>query len=105
MFSALPAIVLVLIAIAWCRKDRRPLELSILTLSAVLLTVSEVRAWKLALIVPDYSSRLGATIGTNILVALSLGIYLGIKRRWVATIAALILAYVWLMVLAINAAV
>jgi hypothetical protein len=67
--------------IAWSKSNRKPIEFSILTLSAVLFLSAAVRGLKLILLGNDYSDRLFATIGINLLMALALGIYLGVKRR------------------------
>jgi hypothetical protein len=94
-----------LLVIAWSRSDSQPIELSILTLSTVLFLSALVRSLKLALLGTDYSSRLFTTIGINMLVAFILGVYLGVKRRWLAAVAAVILALGWLLMGAINSAV
>jgi hypothetical protein len=94
-----------LLLIAWYESNRKPIELSILTFSAVLLNLADVRSVKLALFGADYSSRLFATIEVNMLVAIVLGINLGIMRRWIAAVAALILAFAWFLVAAVNSAV
>jgi hypothetical protein len=105
LFNACIILPLPLILFAWCERNRKPIEFSILTLSAVLLNLSAIRSVKLALLGMDYSSRLQTTIAVNMLVAIGLGIHLGIKRRWIATVAALTLAFAWLLVAAVNAAV
>jgi hypothetical protein len=105
IFNACMILPVPLLLIAWYESNRNPLELSILTLSAVLLNLADVRSVKLALVGADYSSRLFATIEVNMLVAIVLGIYLGIMRRWIAAVAALILAFAWLLVAAVNSAV
>jgi hypothetical protein len=94
-----------LLAIAWSRISRKPIELSILTLSAVLFLSAAVRSLKLIFLGSDYSNRLFASIGVNMLLALVLGIYLGVKRRPIAAVAAGILALGWFLMLAINSAV
>ena len=94
-----------LIAVEWSRTNRRPIELSILTLSAVLLLTAFVRNLKLTFLGGDYSDRLYTTIGANLLVALGLGFYLAIKRRWLAAFAAIVLAFGWLVVGSINSVV
>ncbi len=94
-----------LLAIAWNRSDRRPIEYAFSTLSAVLFLSAAVRSLKLALLGTDYSDRLFATIGINLLAAITLSIYLGTKGRWFAAIAAAILAIGWLLMGAINTAV
>jgi hypothetical protein len=94
-----------LLAIAWSRTNRKPIEFSILTLSAALFVSAAVRGLKLILLGNDYSTRLFTTIGINLLMALALGIYLGVKRRPFAALAGGILAVGWLVVWAINSAV
>ena len=94
-----------LLAIAWSRSTRLPIEFSILSLSAVLFLAAAIRTLKLTLLGGDYSNRLYTTIGFNMLVAVTLGLYLGIKRRWIAAIAAVVLALGWLLMWAINSVV
>ncbi|PYU24963.1 MAG: hypothetical protein DMG32_12875 [Acidobacteria bacterium] len=94
-----------LLAVAWISSNRRPIELLVLTLSALLFLSGAVRSLKLILLGLDYSHRLFTTIGVNILVATVLGLYFAIRRRWIAAIAAAILAVAWLMAGAINSAV
>jgi hypothetical protein len=85
---------LALLAFAWSRSDK-PIELSVLALSALLFFSAAIRDLKLVLLGSDYSHRLFTTIEVNVLVAIVLGLYLGIKRRWIASIAAVILALGW----------
>jgi len=94
-----------LVAIAWSKSNRLPIEFSVLTLSTALFLSAAIRGLKLALLGSDYSHRLLTTIEVNILVAIALGIYLGIKRRWIAAIAAVILAFGWLLLGGINSVV
>jgi hypothetical protein len=94
-----------LLAIAWSRRNRAPIELSILTLSVVLYIAAFIRPLKIAFLGADYSNRLYSTIGVNMLVAILLGLYLGIKRKWIATIAAVALALAWLAVGSLNSVV
>jgi hypothetical protein len=82
------ALPLPLLAIAWTRNNRKPIEFSILTLDAVLLFSATVRSLKLTLLGIDYSNRFFTTIGVNMLAALVLCIYLGVKRRAFAALAA-----------------
>ncbi|HKV48780.1 MAG TPA: hypothetical protein VJN69_11875 [Candidatus Acidoferrales bacterium] len=92
----------VLAAFAWARKDRLPIELTLLTLDIVFLySVLHGRA-KLILLGPDYSSRLFTTIEINILIAVILGVYFGIRRRWISATASGMLAFVWITILSIN---
>jgi len=94
-FNAWMILPLPLLLIAWYESNRKPIELFILTLSAVLLTSANVRSVNLDLLGTDYSSRLFLTIEINMLVAIVLGIYSGIMRRWIAAMAALVLAIAW----------
>jgi hypothetical protein len=94
-----------LLAIAWSRTNRRPIELSILTFSAVLVLTAFVRSLKLTFLGGDYSDRLYTTIGVNLFVAVGLGFYLGIKGRWFAVFAAIVLAFGWFVVWSINSVV
>jgi len=94
-----------LLGAAWNRNNRRPVEFSVLTVSAALLLAAAVRSLKLTLLGSDYSHRLFTTIYINVLVTIALGLYLGIKRTWFAAVAALILGLGWLLAGAINSAV
>ena len=94
-----------LLALAWSRRSRLPIEFSILTLSAFLFLSAGIRSLKLTVLGSDYSHRLFTTIAVNILVAIALGLYLGIRSRWIATLAAVILAVGWLLLGAINSVV
>jgi hypothetical protein len=105
LFYASWILPLPLLLIAWSRSNKKPVEFSILTLSAILLDLAAIRSVRLVLLGKDYSSRVYGTIEVNLLVAIVLCIYLGIKRRWIAAVAALILAVAWLLVGAINSAV
>ena len=105
IFDACMILPVPLLLIAWYETNRKPLELSILTLSAVLLNSANVPAVKLALLGADYTSRLFATVEIDMLVAIGLGIYLAIMRRWIAAIAALLLGFAWFLAAAVNFAV
>jgi hypothetical protein len=94
-----------LLAIVWSKSNRKPIEFSILTLSAVLFLSVAVRGLKLIFLGNDYSNRLFTTIGVNMLVALVLGIYLAVKRRPFAALAAGILAFGWFLAWALNSVV
>ena len=94
-----------LLLIAWHESERKSIQLSILTLSAVLLNSANVPAVKLALLGADYTSRLFATVEIDMLVAIGLGIYLTIMRRWIAAIAALLLGFAWFLAAVGNFAV
>jgi hypothetical protein len=94
-----------LLIVAWSRKNRRPIELALLTLSALLLLVATVRSLKLALLGSDYSNRLFGTIDVNFLLTLILGIRLSINRMAFAATTAFVLMFAWALMAAINAAV
>jgi len=70
-----------------------------------LLLSAANRNLKLTLLGDDYSNRLFATMDINFLVAMALGIYLAIKGRRIAVIAALILGLGWGLMAAINSVV
>jgi hypothetical protein len=94
------------IAAFWTARDGRPLEFSILTVSAALLVSAIVRNLKILLLGTDYSDRLFTTIFANFVVVIALGLYLGVKRSWLAAVAAALLALGWLLLLwAINSVV
>ena len=94
---------LLLTAIAWSKRDRRPIEYSILTVSAAALILSaSVRSLKIFLLGTDYSDRLFTTVFVNFVLALALALYLGVKRRWLAAVAAAFLALGWLLLGGIN---
>jgi hypothetical protein len=91
--------------IAWSGRDRKPIEYSILTLSAVLLLSCALRSAKLTFLGNDLSNHLYTTMGVNLLGEAILGVHLGMKRRWIAADAAIIIALGWLLVGAINSVV
>ena len=105
LFNACMILPLPLLVIAWHESERKSIQLSILTLSAVLLNSANVRGVKLALLGADYTSRLFATVEIDMLVAIGLGIYLAIVGRWIAAIAALLLGFAWFLAAAVNFAV
>jgi hypothetical protein len=99
----LPAL---LFALAWRKNfQREPRTLLVPTLSAVLLLLAVVRDLKWSLLGPDYSDRLYVTIGVNMLLAVVATVYFGVRKRWIAAIAALILALDWLYMGAVNSVV
>ena len=75
------------------------------TLSAVLLLSAVVRNFKLLFLGSDYSHSLYLTIELNLLLAIVAAIYFGVTKRWIAGLAALILAANWLYMGAINSVV
>ena len=105
LFNACVILPLPLLLIAWHESERKSIQLSILTLSAVLLNSANVPTVKLALLGADYTSRLFATVEIDMLVAIGLGIYLAIMRRWIAAIAALLLGFAWFLAAVGNFAV
>lgn len=94
-----------LLGFAWTRGNRRPIEFSALTLSAVLFCSAMIHSAKVVLLGRDYSNRLYGTIGTNLLVVVILGFYLGFTGRRAAAVAALILAVGWFLMAGINSVV
>jgi hypothetical protein len=102
-FTALP---LFLFGAAWLRYHRKASKSLLLpTISALLLLLAIVRELKLSLLGPDYTHRLYITIEVNLLVAIVAAFYFGVKQKWIALIAALILALDWGIVGAINSVV
>jgi ABC-type arginine/histidine transport system permease subunit len=53
-----------------------------------------VRSLPILLLGTDYSVRLFTTIFVNFVVAIALGLYLGVKRSWLAAVTAAFLAIV-----------
>jgi hypothetical protein len=94
-----------LLMIAWSGRDRKPIEYSILTLSAALLVLCALRSAKLTFLGNDLSNHLYTTMGVNLLGEAILGVHLGMKHRWIAADAAIIIALGWLLVGAINSVV
>jgi hypothetical protein len=99
------AVPLLLVGAAWRRDHKEKITSVFLALSTALALAASVHDVKWALLGPDYSNRLYATIGINMAIAVILGLYLGITRRWVAALAAIILALDWLYMGAINSVV
>jgi len=75
------------------------------TVSALLLLLAVERHLKVLLLGPDYANRLYITIWVNLLVAIVSTVYFGMKRKWIALLAALILALDWGIMGAINSVV
>ena len=75
------------------------------TLSALLLLLAVVHNLKVWLLGPDYSHRLYATIEVNLLLAVMAGVNFVVQKRWIATLAAVILALDWLYMGAVNSVV
>jgi len=105
LFNACMILPLLLLLIAWYESERKWIQLSILTLSAVLLNSANVPGVKLALLGADYTSRRFATVEIDMLVAIGLGIYSAIMGRWIAAIAAFILGFAWFLAAVVNFAV
>lgn len=103
VWIVLPAL---LFALAWRKYfQREPRTLLVPTLSAVLLLLAVVRDLKWSLLGPDYSNRLYITIGVNMLLAVVATVYFSVRKRWIAALAALILALDWLYMGAVNSVV
>jgi len=103
VWIVLPAL---LFALAWRKYYQRgPRTLLLPSLSAVLLLFALVRDLKWSLLGPDYSHRLYVTIEVNTLFAVVAAVYFGVQKRWIAAVAALILALDWLYMGAVNSVV
>jgi hypothetical protein len=99
------ALPLPLLGFAWTRPNRQKISIVVLSFSAVLILSAGVRYLKFILLGEDYSNRLYTTIGVNMLVAIILALYLAITRRWLAALAAAMLALAWFWVCAVNSVV
>ena len=103
VWIALPILIFGLAWRKYYQQGRTTLLLP--TLSAVLLLLAAVRDLKVWLLGPDYSDRLYVTIGINLLLAFVAVVYFGLLKRWIAVLAALILALDWLYMGAVNSVV
>ena len=100
------ALPLFLFGVAWRRHDpHRTMTLLVPTGSACLLLSAVVRSLKVTLLGSDYSHRLYTTIEVNIVVAIVTAIYFGATKRWIAGLAAIILAAGWLYMGEVNSVV
>jgi hypothetical protein len=99
----LPAILFVL---AWRRDYPNPIRTLLApTLSALLLLSAVVHDFKAWFIGSDYSHRLYMTIELNVFLAIIAAIYFVVRKRWLAGLAALIVAADWMYMAVINSAV
>ena len=100
------AVPLLLFGMAW-RRQYRPEARTLLlpTASALLLLLAIVRSLKVWLLGSDYRPRLYVSIEVNMLVAIVALVYFGVTKRWIAALAALILALDWLYIGAVNSVV
>jgi len=105
LFTSCLLLPLPLLAIAWSRPNRLPIEFSVLTVSVGLLLSASIHNLRVILLGDDYSHRLFSTIGINVLVVFVLAVLLGLRRRWIGTVAALLVGAGWVLVAAINSAV
>jgi hypothetical protein len=100
------ALPIFLFAAEWRRRyPQSATTLLVPTISAALVVVAGIRNLKLLLLGSDYSQRLFVTIDVNLALAIVAAIYFGMKKRWVAGLAALILAADWLYMASVNSAV
>ncbi|MGB8475216.1 MAG: hypothetical protein WCE61_14130 [Candidatus Acidiferrum sp.] len=104
VFAAI-ALPFLILAAAWWKKERGIFAYTLPTMSALLLVAAFQHGLKVVLLGPDYSDRLFFSIGLNMFISNFTGAYLVSTRKWVAAVAALILALDWLLVAAINSAV
>lgn len=96
---------LLLFVRVWLGDRQASKGLLLPTVSALLLLLAVVRDLKVLLLGPDYTDRLYVTIEINLLGAIAAAIYFGVKQKWIALIAALILALDWGIMGAINSVV
>ncbi len=96
---------LLLLAVAWTKAKAQFGPLAVLTLSAILLLSSGVRSVKLLLLGANYSHRLYTTLELNCFLAVILGLYMAVRKRWVATVAAIFLGLAWIYLMVVNSAV
>ena len=97
---------MLLFGAAWRKHYQYGLRTLLLpTLSALLLLLAVVPNAKLLLLGSDYSHRLYVTIELNILLAVVAAVYFGVRKRWIAVLAAVILALDWLYMGAVNSVV
>jgi hypothetical protein len=94
-----------LLAKAWSSSRSPLVPLTVLTLSAILLLSAEVRSVKLVMFGADYGDRLYLTMWLNSFLALMAGLDMAVNRKWVATTAAIILTFDWLLMIGINSVV
>jgi hypothetical protein len=95
-----------LFGVAWRKHYQHGLRTLLLpTLSALLLLLAVVRNAKVLLLGSDHSHRLYVTIELNILLAVVAAVYFGVRKRWIAALAAVILALDWLYMGAVNSVV
>ncbi len=91
---------------AWRKHYQHGLRTLLLpTLSALLLLLAVVRNAKVLLLGSDYSHRLYVTIELNILLAVVAAVYFGVRKKWIAALAAVILALDWLYMGTVNSVV
>src|SRR5579872_4895177 len=106
LMYVLTVLPLLLFSGTWLRGHRHiSKELLLPTVSALLLLLAVERHLKVLLLGPDYANRLYITIWVNLLVAIVSTVYFGMKRKWIALLAALILALDWGIMGAINSVV
>lgn len=99
IFFLLP---LLFFAIVWRSAKQPRLPLVLLTLSATLLIASTAPSAKHWLLGADYSDRLYASLGTNLVLVMLIAGYLAFKRNWLAVAGAGILALDWFYLMAVN---
>jgi hypothetical protein len=95
-----------LFGLAWRRNYQDSSRTLLLpTFSALLLLSTLFGNLKLWLLGSDYGHRLYVTIEVNMLLAMVAAIYFGMKKRWIAALAALLLALDWLYMASVNSVV
>jgi hypothetical protein len=100
------ALPIFLFGVAWRKHSQDGLRALLWpSLSALLLLSAIVNILKVPLLGPDYSHRLYITIEVNMLLAVVAAVYFGVRKRWIAALAAVILALDWLYMGAVNSVV
>ena len=82
--------------VAWRRNKKEKTTFVLLLVSGLLLVSATERGIKWVLIGGDYTNRLYATIGLNMLLAAICGLYLAFTRRFLAALSAIVLVFGWL---------
>jgi hypothetical protein len=96
---------IVLLSVAWRRNKGEKATFVLLLVSGILLLSATVRDTKWVLLGGDYTNRLYVTIGLNMLLAAACGLYLAFTRRFLAALSAIVLAFAWLYMGAVNSVV
>ena len=95
-----------LLALAYLKPEPSYAALIVLTLSAILAILAGISPHaKLILMGANYSPPLYARIELNLAAVLIAGVWMAVKRQWLAAVAALILLFEWLSAAVVNSVV